>query len=146
MTNGKAFDASSWEFTQKQVRLGHNRKVKKHFRDIQSDSDYNNGRTALKTCLIIRDADSASECLVKMHYFANYLAQNNIATLPDGWQIKKGQNIPQLAIIYRNSDKDSISGNYVLHIPHYNGIKTPNLSAYKREATGLDGFLLIIRT
>lgn len=124
------FEASSWEFTQRMIRIGHNRRVKRYFRDIESDSSVTTGRGAIKTSLLIRDADSAIESLNKMLYFSNYLERDFIATTPDGWQVKKGQNIPQLAIVFRNADKDSISGDYPMHIPHYNGNKKPKIPSY----------------
>lgn len=127
--NLNKIDAKSWEFTQRIIRIGHNRKVKKFFKDISSDSSLSNGRAVLKTTLLIRDNDSAIEVLNKQIYFNN-IYQELIATLPDGWQIKKGQNIPQLAIIFRPVDKSNKSGNYTLHIPHYNGSKNPKITSY----------------
>lgn len=130
--NNLQFDAYSWEFTQRMIRIGHNRQIKRYFRDIQSDTRKDTGRTALKTSLLIRDADSALESLNKMTYFSNYLAKDVTATYPEGWQVKKGQNIPQLVIVYRNPDKNSISGDYPLYIPHYNGTRKPNLPTYQK--------------
>ena len=115
------FEANSWEFTQKMIRIGHNRRVKRHFKDVQSDTATNTGRAAIKTSLLIRDADSGIECLNKMIYFSNYLSDRSAVSYADGWQVKKGQDISQLAIIYRATDKDNKSGNYTIHIPHYNG-------------------------
>ena len=126
------FDTYSWEFTQRMIRIGHNRRVKRYFRDISSDTRTDTGRTALKTSLLIRDNDSALESLNKMTYFSNYLAKDFSATMPDGWQIIKGQDIPQLAIIFRPTDKNNKSGNYTLHIPHYNGDRTPNFPIYTK--------------
>jgi hypothetical protein len=126
------FEANSWEFTQRMIRIGHNRRVKEYFKDIKSDTDTNTGRTALKTALLIRDADSAIESMNKMLYFSSYLNTDNVASYPEGWLVKRGQDIPQLAIIYRDTDKKSISGNYTLYIPHYNGNKQPNISNYQK--------------
>jgi hypothetical protein len=126
------FDANSWEFTQRIIRIGHNRRVKEYFRDIKSDTDTGTGRSTLKTALLIRDNDSAIESNNKMLYFSNYLEKDNINSFPEGWETKKGQNIPQLAIVFRDLDKNSNSGNYTLHIPHYNGDKTPKLPTYNK--------------
>lgn len=128
--NRPNFEANSWEFTQRMIRIGHNRKVRKYFKDIKSDTSTNTGRTALKTSLLIRDADSALECLNKMTYFTNYLDRDFTATYPEGWQTKKGQNIPQLVIVYRNTDPKSKSGDYPLYIPHYNGNRNPKVPSY----------------
>lgn len=126
------FEANSWEFTQRMIRIGHNRKVKEYFKDTKSDTDTSSGRAAIKVALLIRDEDSAIECQVKMLYFSNYLAVDRVNSYPQGWEMKKGQNIPQLAIIFRDTNKNSISGDYTLHIPHYNGNKAPNLPTYSK--------------
>lgn len=129
---GLQLDKYSWEFTQRMIRIGHNRRVKRYFRDIASDTRTDTGRTALKTSLLIRDNDSALESLNKMTYFSNYLAKDLSATYPDGWQVKKGHDISQLVIVYRNSDKKSISGDYPLTIPHYNGTRNPKIPSYHK--------------
>ena len=126
------FDANSWEFTQRIIKIGHNRRVKQYFRDEKSDSRTNTGRAAIKTALLIRDNDSALEVVNKQLYFSNYLNQELLASYPDGWQIKKGQNIPQLAIIYRDTDKKSNSGNYTTYIPHFNETKNINIPSYNK--------------
>ena len=125
-------DPYGWEFTQRVIRIGHNRRVKKYFRDIASDTSKVTGRAAIKTSMLIRDADSGLESLNKMIYFSNYLSNDVTATMPDGWQIKKGQDIPQLVIVYRNSEKNSISGDYPLVIPHYSGNRKPSIPSYHK--------------
>lgn len=117
------FDANSIAFTSKIIRIGHNRRVKKYFKDVTSDTASGTGRQAIKTALLIRKNDSLIEINNKLLYFSNYLAKDNVVSSPDGWQIKKGQNIPQLSIIYRAISKNNKSGNYTLNIPHYNGQK-----------------------
>ena len=131
-TDAVRFDPYSWEFTQKMIRIGHNRRVRNYFKDIAVDDSKNTGREAIKASLLVRDEDSAIETLNKMTYFANYLEQENISTYPEGWETKKGQDIPQLAIIYRDIDKKAISGNYVLHIPHFDGTRTPRVPTYTK--------------
>lgn len=126
------FDANSWEFTQRTIRIGHNRRVKQYFKDVNSDTGVNTGRSAIKTSLLIRNADSAIETLNKMTYFANYLERDIVATYPEGWQVKKGQDIPQLVIIYRDINPKSKSGDYPLYIPHYKGTKKPVIPSYKK--------------
>lgn len=126
------FEANSWEFTQRMIRIGHNRRVKQYFKDTKSDTDTSSGRAAIKVALLIRDEDSAIECQVKMLYFSNYLEDDKIVSYPEGWEMRKGKNIPQLAIIFRDTNKNSISGNYTVHIPHYNGDKKPKLPTYNK--------------
>lgn len=41
-------------------------------------------------------------------------------------------NISQLAVIYRPIERGNKSGNYTLHIPHYNGNKAPQISPHKK--------------
>ena len=126
------FDANSWEFTQRIIKIGHNRRVKQYFRDLKSDTNTNTGRQAINTALLIRDNDSALEVVNKQLYFSNYLDRELLASYPDGWQIKKGQNIPQLAIIYRDTSPQSNSGNYTTYIPHFNGNKNINIPSYNK--------------
>ena len=131
----KKFDAASWDFLQKVVRIGHNRRVKKHFRDVIGDESVDNGRSYLKSALSIRNRDSALEVLVKLLYFKSYLSQDNedilaLATVPEAWPLKAERIRTQLAIIYRPTDKDNKSGNYTLNIPHYNGDRTPQFPSY----------------
>ncbi len=122
----------SWEYTQKIVRIGHNRRVKRYFKDILQDDDKATGRGALKSAFLIRDEDSALETLTKMLYFSNYLEQDTVATYPTGWEVKKGQDVPQLAIIFRDTNPKSKSGDYTIHIPHYNGRRSPSIPRYKK--------------
>lgn len=124
------FEADSWEFTQRIMRIGHNRRVKAYFRDTASDTAAATGRQALKTSLLIRDDDSALETMTKMLYFSNYLDRDLAATFPESWQVQVGHDIPQLAIIFRNSDPKSKSGDYTTYIPHYNGNKNPKIKPY----------------
>lgn len=129
---GVKLDPYSWEFTQKMIRVGHNRRVRNYFKDVQADDSKASGRTAIKSSLLIRDEDSAIETLNKMTYFANYLERDNVVALPDGWQIKKGQDIPQLAIIFRPVDKKNKSGDYTIHVPHHNGSKNVKALTYSK--------------
>ncbi|HEY9768262.1 MAG TPA: hypothetical protein V6C71_07095 [Coleofasciculaceae cyanobacterium] len=114
------------------IRIGHNRRVRNYFKDVKSETSKNTRREAIKTSLLVRDEDSAIETLNNMTYFANYLEQENISSYPEGWEIKKGQDIPQLAIIYRDINKKSISGNYTLVIPHFKGTKALSITSYSK--------------
>ncbi len=125
-------DPYSWEFTQKIIRIGHNRRVKAYFKDTQPDTGKATGRQVIKTSLLIRDEDSAQESISKMIYFSSYLENEYVTAYPDSWQIKKGIDIPQLAIIYRDKDKRNRSGNYTIYIPHFNGTKNIKIPSYKK--------------
>lgn len=135
----KPFNANSWEFSKRIIRIGHNRKVKQYFKDTPSDSATSTGRKTIKTSLLIRANDSALECLCKMMYFFGYLWLDPVTTYPSDWAIKKGQDIPQLAIVYREipkvvagGKKPARTGNYTTYIPHYNGNKTPKIMPYEK--------------
>lgn len=126
--------SDTWERTQRYARILHNRSVKKHFRDIKTDSK-RDGRGALKTAMLIDDKDSAMQVLVKMQLFRDHMAQTElVASLPDTWQLRIPESRPQLAIIYRIKDKTkkTRSGNYTLHIPHYEGSRKPQINPYQK--------------
>ena len=129
-TKKTKFNANSWEFTQRIIRIGHNRRVKKYFKDIASNTATSTGRQAIKTSLLIRDNDSGIETLNKMTYFANYLDRDLSATYPESWRVQVGHDIPQLAVVYRNLNPKSKSGDYPIHIPHYNGNRNPKIKPY----------------
>ncbi len=132
MPSKPKFDANSWEFTQRMIRLGHNRRVKQYFRDVSSNTATNTGREAIKTSLLIRDDDSGIETMNKMLYFSNYLDRDFTATYPESWQVQVGNDIPQLVIVFRNADPKSKSGDYPLYIPHYNGNRRPKIKPYEK--------------
>lgn len=133
MTNN--FDANSWEFTQRIIRIGHNRRVKKYFRDIDSDTNTNTGRAAIKTALLIRDNDSAIECLNKQLYFQNNLDNTNLqpmAVYPEDYQVRPEVSRPQLIVIFKPIKKSISNDQYSISIPHYNGNRTPNIKGYTK--------------
>ena len=89
----KKFDASNWKFTQKVIRIGHNRVLKQHFRDVKGTDQTHTGRHYVRTALEIRDTDSAIETLNKMLYFNAYVRADNelgdaIASIPESWNLK----------------------------------------------------------
>lgn len=127
------FEANSWEFLQKVVRISHNRNVKKYFKDINSDTETNTGRAAIKTALLIRDNDSALEVITKLlHFNTNLNKQDLVVAIPEEYQVKAETNRPQLVIIYRPSDKKLKYQHYPLTIPHYSGSKTPKFRSYNK--------------
>ncbi len=126
-------DAHSWEFTQRIVRIWHNRLVRKHFKDVGSDDSTGSGRATLKSSVIIRDEDSALETLVKLVFFWLYLKGiDAISSMPFQWQMLPEFDRPQLAVIFRVQERKNKSGNYTLHIPHYNGNRQPEIPEYTK--------------
>jgi hypothetical protein len=122
-------DYSSWEFAQKVIRIGHNRDVKAWFRDITSDSSTNDGRSTIKTAMLIRDSDSGITALSKMMYFQMYIREfdgvNAVASGSEARQVKVEAKRAQLVVIFKPSNQSDGKGHYPLYIPHYGGDKTP---------------------
>lgn len=138
---------NSWNWTQKVIKIGHNRAVKKHFKDVIADDGKATGRQSIKTALLIRDEDSALEVLNKQIYF-NRIADGGIpiATMPEWWPRRVGADIPQLAIVFRPRGKKT---SYQLVIPHYNGDRNPKIPAFKKgsyrgELTCTDNSKLVV--
>jgi hypothetical protein len=125
-----AADHTSWKFTQKVLRIYHNRAVVKHFKDT-TDSKPATGKQAIKSSVLIRSTDSALQCMNKQIMFTR-MQQDDVFSIPESWITKSiGSDIPQLKIIYRTVEK-SRSGNYDLTVPHYNGSKIINPPKYTK--------------
>lgn len=127
----KPFNANSWEFLQRIIKINHNRNVRSYFKDVTKDDSVRDGRATIKTALTIRDNDSALEVLVKQAYFNQLDKEEFPISFPAQFNTRVIPEIPQLAIIFR-SVKPSESGNYTLYIPHYNGNKSPKIPRYKK--------------
>ncbi|MBE9213716.1 hypothetical protein IQ247_13750 [Plectonema cf. radiosum LEGE 06105] len=98
--------------------------------------------------LLIKQTDTAQLILLKFLFF--WVSNGNlekltksdaIATIPNSWVIKPGDDIPQLAIIFRVKNKKG-GGNYPVYIPHYNGTRSPAIAEYKK---GLYGCTLVLK-
>jgi hypothetical protein len=131
---------STFPQLQKHIQITHNRIVKKHFKDLEKNTTINsdnasNARLNLRNELLVKSTDSAIIVNLKLTYFRDYISQlegGAIATLPDRWSIKPINDIPELVIIFRDTSKKSRTGNYTLHIPHYNGNKNPIVTSYDK--------------
>lgn len=131
---------STFPQLQKYILITHNRVVKKHFRDLKNitstaSNNVANARLNLRNELLIKPTDSAIIIDLKLTYFREYISEwkgDALATLPERWNIKPTNDIPELVIIFRDKNKKSKSGNYSLHIPHYNGNKNPNITSYDK--------------
>ena len=121
-----------WRTSQRYLRIQHNKRVNRWFKLAQNSTGT---RTDLRNALLIYAKDSAQQITAKITYFNSikleYL-QVDSYTIPEGWELKAGQNIPQLAIVYRPTNKKNRSGNYVTHIPHYKGNKSPKFTDYTK--------------
>jgi hypothetical protein len=130
------FDINSWEYTQRLLRILHNRDLKTWFRDINSDTQTFTGRQQLKTAFLIRDDDSAIETLNKMLAYQVYIKKldgiSAIASVPEDWKLKPGASRPQLAVIFKPKFKKDGDGHYPIYIPHYDGSRTPKIKPYSK--------------
>ena len=119
----------NWKISQKYIRIGHNREVELWFREAGSAARFN-----LRHSLKIYPKDTAAQCQAKMTYFKNYVdfVSREVLSLPLAMQTKTLTNRPQLAIVFRSTEPKSRSGNYTLHIPHYNGDRTPRITAHTK--------------
>lgn len=123
-----ASNFQNWKISQRYIRIDHNKSVIKWFRDESSIARIN-----LRNSILIYKKDSASQILAKMQYFANYVNQrtDELLSFPAQFQTRVLPEIPQLAIIFRPV-QESRSGNYTLHIPHYNGNRIPRVSQHTK--------------
>jgi hypothetical protein len=117
-----ATDYSSWKFTQKVIRIYHNRAVVRHFKS-EKDNQPTNGKDAIKASVLIRAKDSALVVMNKQLLFQNIIKTESANSTPESWITKSiGADIPQLQIIYRAKGRSN-SGSFSLCIPHFNGNK-----------------------
>jgi hypothetical protein len=125
---------SGWNFTQKVIRIGHNRAVNRAYRDTTGGTTgKNKGRAIVKKALLIDQKDSALEVLNKQIFFRWEIQgqADNVATTPWAWKLKALPSTPQLCVIFRRADTNK-SGNYPLYIPHFNGDKKFNPPSFKK--------------
>lgn len=124
-----ASNFQNWRVTQKHIRIEHNKTVVSWFRTPGSQARQN-----LRNSILVYKKDTANQILVKMQFFANYIArrQDETLSLPLQFNTRVLPNISQLAVIFRPVDKKSRSGNYTLHIPHYNGSPSPRISGHTK--------------
>ncbi|NEO34304.1 MAG: hypothetical protein F6K36_28655 [Symploca sp. SIO3C6] len=127
-------DSRGWEYTQRVIRITHNRRIREHFSDIESDDDFTTGRSVLRNTLLIRDNDSGLEVMNKQACFRNLLDDEPpVATMPEHWERRVGSDRPQLVVVYRPKlRRPGYTGNYQLSIPHYIGGRKPNIPSYKK--------------
>ena len=69
-----------------------------------------------------------------MQFFNTYIRElgSEAISFPLQFTTKKLPNVPQLAVVYRPTSNKNQSGNYTLHIPHYTGNKSPNISPHTK--------------
>ncbi|MEM7593292.1 MAG: hypothetical protein AAF383_17555 [Cyanobacteria bacterium P01_A01_bin.83] len=95
---------------------------------------------ALLNELKIKDSDTAQLIMNKVlsFWFTFGFGKSQaeaIASFPLIWEPQPGNDIPQLAIVFRAENKPR-SGNYTIYIPHYNGNKKPDISQYTKGQYG----------
>ena len=118
----------NWRVTQRYIRIEHNKTIVSWFRESGSEARQN-----LRNSLLIYSKDTANQILVKIQFFNQYVnRQQFTVSLPLQYNTRVLPNIPQLAVIFRPTSKSNKSGNYTLHIPHYNGNKSPKISTHTK--------------
>ena len=127
------FDANSWEFLQRIIRVNHNREVRSYFKDAEGEDSVRTGRLALKTALTIKDNDSAIEVINKQVYFNELKRQyssDSFITYPEDYQVRKEIGRPQLVVIFVPTKEGLTNKQYPITIPHYKGDKKPKIKQY----------------
>ena len=110
-----------WRTSQKYIRIGHNKTIRDYFKTVQTRTT----REALRNSLLIYKNDSASQMLVKMQYFQQYLSgvkSDTVPVIPDSWQIRIEKNRPQLIVVFKakSSKYPNPDSRWSLSIPHFN--------------------------
>jgi hypothetical protein len=116
----------SFRLTKKTLIKTHNTKVARAFHKEKGIPLTPGEKSARDSC-IIRTKDSAPVISLKIHLFYDVFSNNdNIASIPQSWEVKPGDDRPQLVIIYRPKlKKFRRLGSYQVVVPHYKGDKTP---------------------
>ncbi len=110
-----------WKTSQKYIRVGHNKAIRNYFQTVIARTT----REALRNSLLIYKNDSASQMLVKMQYFQQYLSGIKTETLPlipDSWQPKINSNErPQLVVVFKPKSQSYFKpdSRWSLSIPHF---------------------------
>ncbi len=112
--------AKNWKTSQKYIRIGHNKAIKNYFKTVTVRTT----REALRNSLLIYKNDSASQMLVKMQYFQQYLSgvkSDTVPVIPDSWQVKIEGNRPQLIVVFKpkSSKYPKPDSRWSLSIPHF---------------------------
>ena len=123
----KATNFQNWKITQRHIRIEHNKAVVNWFRNTNTTA-----RSNLKNSLLIYKKDTASQILVKMQFFANYLDNKTqfFNTFPEDYQVKVQVDRPQLVIVFQPTKKGKTNKQYPIHLPHYVGGRVPPIKKY----------------
>ena len=110
-----------WKISQKYIRVGHNKAIRNYFKTVTARTT----REALRNSLLIYKNDSASQMLVKMQYFQQYLSgvkTETVPIIPDSWQPKIISNErPQLVVVFKPNSTNYLKprSRWSLSIPHF---------------------------
>jgi hypothetical protein len=111
---------SDWRVAQKYIRIAHNKAVVGYFKDVPVTDK---GTTNIKNSTLIYKQDSATQCLIKMKFFEQYIEYYSSINpvLPEYWQVKKGANVPQLVVIFKpkNPTTQNKNSRWSLSLPHF---------------------------
>jgi hypothetical protein len=124
----------------KKFRRVHNLQVKQAITSASAIKSTKAKISLLNDCLIDIN-DTAQLIELKSHFFWFHLSSlskkiDATASFPIGWTLKPGDNIAQLAIIYRVKEKPR-SGNYSIYIPHFTGNKSLSIPSLFKGSFGV---------
>ena len=129
----------NWKISQKYIRVGHNKAIRNYFKTVTAKTT----RESLRNSLLIYKNDRASQMLVKMQYFQQYLSGIKTETLPlipDSWQPKINSNErPQLVVVFKpkNQNYPNPASRWSLSIPNFDFTQT-NLNNQLRKIPEYD--------
>ncbi len=112
--------AKNWKTSQKYIRIGHNKAIRNYFKTVTVRTT----REALRNSLLIYKNDSASQMLVKMQYFQQYLSgvkSDTVPVIPEYFPMRIGSERPQLVVVFKpKSNKyPKQDSRWSLSIPHF---------------------------
>ncbi len=109
-----------WKTSQKYIRVGHNKAIRNYFKTVRN----NTVREKLRNSLLIYKNDSASQMLVKMQYFQQYLSgvkSDTVPVIPEYFPMRIGSERPQLVVVFKpkSSNYPKQDSRWSLSIPHF---------------------------
>lgn len=132
-----ATDFKDWRVSQKYIRIAHNKIAKDFFKQTEIKQKIN---INLKNSVLIYKNDTATQCLIKMKFFEQYVTEYAALkpVIPEWWQVRKGANVPQLVVVFKpkypTQEKKNMASRWSLSLPHFidNPQKIKHLTGYNK--------------
>lgn len=126
-----------WRYTQKVIRVLHNRAVGELYKNFSSSSDVppRDGKSAIRSALLIRKDDSALQVISKQLLLNTLIGNDNYLAIPDSWLIRPEHHRRQAIYQFREvSSTIAKPPKYTLTIPHHLNMKPdrPGLPKYRK--------------